>query len=585
MKYLIEKLVRTALAGLPEELRPTDAAGLPVTVERTRDPAHGDFACNVAMQLARAAKRKPRELAAAIVEVLPNDALVARVEIAGPGFINFHLAPAAYQQELRLVTDQGTNYGRSQHGAGRRVIVEFVSANPTGPLHVGHGRHAAFGATIANLLDAVGYKVHREYYINDAGRQMDILAASVWLRYLECFGEQFPFPSNGYRGDYLHPIADRLVEQAGRSLVRPAAEIFRDLPPDAPAGDKDAYIDAVIVRARELLGADGFRRAFDVALDDILADIRQDLEEFGVRYDEWFSERSLSDGGAIDRALTRLRSHDVVYGKDGAQWFRATDFGDEKDRVVVRENGAKTYFASDIAYHLQKRERGFEQLIDVLGADHHGYVARVRAGLVAMGEPGECLEVRLVQFVTLYRGGEKVQMSTRSGEFVTLRELRREVGNDAARFFYVMRSNDQHLDFDLQLATSKSNENPVYYIQYAHARVCSVLRQMREKGYDYDAARARGALHRLVEPHERALLASISRYPEVIELAALQRAPHALVHYLRELANDFHTYYNALPFLVDDAELRDARLTLVQGLRQVVRNGLGLLGVSAPEAM
>lgn len=585
MKYLIEKLVRTALAGLPEDLRPTDAAGLPVTVERTRDPAHGDFACNLAMQLAKAAKRKPRELAAAIVEVLPNDALVARVEIAGPGFINFHLAPAAYQQELRLVTDQGTNYGRSQHGAGRRVIVEFVSANPTGPLHVGHGRHAAYGATIANLLDAVGYKVHREYYINDAGRQMDILAASVWLRYLECFGEQFPFPSNGYRGDYLHPIADRLVEQAGRSLVRRAAEIFRDLPPDAPAGDKDAYIDAVILRARELLGADGFRRAFDVALDDILADIRQDLEEFGVRYDEWFSERSLSDGGAIDRALTRLRSHDVVYGKDGAQWFRATDFGDEKDRVVVRENGAKTYFASDIAYHLQKRERGFEQLIDVLGADHHGYVARVRAGLVAMGEPGECLEVRLVQFVTLYRGGEKVQMSTRSGEFVTLRELRREVGNDAARFFYVMRSNDQHLDFDLQLATSKSNENPVYYIQYAHARVCSVLRQMREKGYDYDAARARGALHRLVEPHERALLASISRYPEVIELAALQRAPHALVHYLRELANDFHTYYNALPFLVDDAELRDARLTLVQGLRQVVRNGLGLLGVSAPEAM
>ena len=585
MKYLIEKLVRTALAGLPEDLRPTDAAGLPVTVERTRDPAHGDFACNVAMQLARAAKRKPREIAAALVGALPPDPLVARVEIAGPGFVNFHLAPAAYQAELQRVMDQGAGYGRSQYGAGRRVIVEFVSANPTGPLHVGHGRHAAFGATIANLLDAVGYKVHREYYINDAGRQMDILAASVWLRYLECFGEQFPFPSNGYRGDYLHPIADRLVEQAGRSLVRRAAEIFRDLPPDAPAGDKDAYIDAVIVRARELLGADGFRRAFDVALDDILADIRQDLEEFGVRYDEWFSERSLSDGGAIDRALTRLRSHDVVYGKDGAQWFRATDFGDEKDRVVVRENGAKTYFASDIAYHLQKRERGFEQLIDVLGADHHGYVARVRAGLVAMGEPGECLEVRLVQFVTLYRGGEKVQMSTRSGEFVTLRELRREVGNDAARFFYVMRSNDQHLDFDLQLATSKSNENPVYYIQYAHARVCSVLRQMREKGYDYDAARARGALHRLVELHERALLASISRYPEVIELAALQRAPHALVHYLRELANDFHTYYNALPFLVDDAELRDARLTLVQGLRQVVRNGLGLLGVSAPEAM
>jgi arginyl-tRNA synthetase len=585
LKYLIEKLVRDALAALPAELCPVDITQVANLAERTRDATHGDFATNAAMQLAKAAKRKPRELAQAIIDALPANDLVARVEIAGPGFINFHLAPAAYHRELTRVLDEAGRYGRSTLGAGQKVIVEFVSANPTGPLHVGHGRHAAFGATLANLLDAAGYRVHREYYINDAGRQMDILAASVWLRYLECFGEQFPFPSNGYRGDYLHPIADKLVERAGRTLVRSAADVFRDLPPDAPAGDKDVYIDAVIARARELIGADGFEHAFRVALDDILADIRQDLEEFGVRYDEWFSERSLATNGAIDRALERLRGNGVVYEKDGAQWFRATDFGDEKDRVVVRENGLKTYFASDIAYHLQKRERGFDKLVDVLGADHHGYVARVRAGLVAMGEPGDSLEVRLVQFVTLYRGGEKVQMSTRSGEFITLRELRREVGNDAARFFYVMRSNDQHLDFDLQLATSRSNDNPVYYIQYAHARVCSVLRQMREKGLSHDEARGRGALARLVESHEQALLASLSRYPEVVELAAVQRAPHALVHYLRDLANDFHTYYNAHQFLVDDAELRDARLTLIQGLRQVVRNGLGLLGVSAPEAM
>jgi arginyl-tRNA synthetase len=585
LKYLIENLVRDALAALPEELRSLDMTPGSATIERTRDATHGDFASNIAMQLAKAAKRKPRELAQAIVAALPASDLVAKVEIAGPGFINFFVSPAGYQQELLRVIDEGAAYGRSRMGAGQRVIVEFVSANPTGPLHVGHGRHAAFGATLANLLDAAGYSVHREYYINDAGRQMEILAASVWLRYLECFGEQFPFPSNGYRGDYLHPIADKLVEVAGRTLVRPAAEIFRDLPPDAPAGDKDLYIDAVIERAKALLGEDGFRRAFKLALDDILADIRQDLEEFGVRYDEWFSERSLATNGAIDRALERLRGNGVVYEKDGAQWFRATDFGDEKDRVVVRENGLKTYFASDIAYHLQKRERGFDRLVDVLGADHHGYIARVRAGLVAMGEPGDSLEVRLVKFVTLYRGGEKVQMSTRSGEFITLRELRREVGNDAARFFYVMRSNDQHLDFDLQLATSHSNENPVYYIQYAHARVCSVLRQMREKGFEYDAARGRAALARLVEPHEQALLASISRFPEVVEMAAELRAPHALVHYLREVANDFHTYYNAHQFLVEDAELRDARVTLVQGMRQVVRNGLGLLGVSAPEAM
>ena len=585
MKYLIETLLRDALNALPAELRPADSNQHTPLAERARDSSHGDFATNVALQLAKAAKRKPRELAEAIIAALPHNELVAKVEIAGPGFINFFLAPVAYHEELLRVIDQGATYGRSQMGGGKRVMVEFVSANPTGPLHVGHGRHAAFGASLANLLDAAGYQVHREYYINDAGRQMEILAASVWLRYLECFGEVFAFPSNGYRGDYLHPISDKLVERAGRTLVRPAAEVFANMPADAPAGDKDAYIDAVIARAKELIGADGFRQAFDLALNDILADIRDDLEEFGVRYDNWFSERCLSEDGAIDRALALLRKNGVVYEKDGAQWFRATDFGDEKDRVVVRENGLKTYFASDIAYHLHKRERGFEQLIDVLGADHHGYIARVRAGLVAMGQPADCLEVRLMQFVTLYRGGEKVQMSTRSGEFITLRELRREVGNDAARFFYVMRSNDQHLDFDMHLATSRSNENPVYYIQYAHARVCSVLRQMREKGFEHDVARGRSGLHRLVETHEQALLASLSRYPEVVEAAAVQRAPHALVQYLREVANDFHAYYNAHQFLVEDAELRDARLTLIQGTCQVVRNGLSLLGVSAPESM
>jgi arginyl-tRNA synthetase len=585
LKYLIEKLARDALAGLAAELQIPDIRQIEPVIERTRDPKHGDFATNVALQLAKSAQRKPREIAQAFVAALPQNDLVAKVEIAGPGFVNFFLTPAAYHSELLRVHDLGAAYGRSQVGAGRRVMVEFVSANPTGPLHVGHGRHAAFGASLSNLLDAAGFKVHREYYINDAGRQMEILAASVWLRYLECFGEVFAFPSNGYRGDYLHPISDKLVERCGRTLVRPAAEVFANLPADAPMGDKDVYIDAVIARAKELLGADGFRQAFDLALGDILADIRDDLAEFGVRYDEWFSERSLSDNGAIDHALDLLRSNGVVYEKDGAEWFRATDFGDEKDRVVVRENGLKTYFASDIAYHLNKRERGHEQLIDVLGSDHHGYIARVRAGLVAMGQPADCLEVRLMQFVTLYRGGEKVQMSTRSGEFITLRELRREVGNDAARFFYVMRSNEQHLDFDMQLATSHSNENPVYYIQYAHARVCSVLRQVREKGFELDAARGRAGLHRLVEPHEQALLATLSRYPEVVEASALQRAPHAMVHYLRELATDFHAYYNAHQFLVDDGELRDARLALIQGVKQAVRNGLGLLGVSAPEAM
>jgi arginyl-tRNA synthetase len=585
VKLEIEQLLEAALAALPGGIVSPEAAAAAVELERTRDPAHGDFASNVALRLAKPARRKPRELAEAIVAHLPPSPLVEKVAIAGPGFINFHLAPGAYHAELLRIVDQGAAYGRGTAGTGRRVLVEFVSANPTGPLHVGHGRHAAFGASVANLLEAAGFEVAREYYVNDAGRQMDILAVSVWLRYLEAFGEVFAFPSNGYRGAYIQPIADRLIEAQGRRLHRPAQEVFRALPPDAPEGDKDEYIDAVIERARELLGPDEFRCVLDLAVDAILGDIREDLEQFGVRYDRWYSERSLVDSGAIDRALERLERNGHVYENEGALWFRATAFGDEKDRVVRRENGQRTYFASDIAYHLEKRERGFDLLLDVLGADHHGYVARVRAGLAAMDEPGESLEVRLVQFVTLFRGGEKVQMSTRSGEFITLRELRNEVGNDACRFFYVMRSNDQHLDFDLELAKSTSNDNPVYYIQYAHARIASVMRQLAEKGLERDLALGRASLARLVESHEITLLATTSRYPEVLEQAAMHRAPHALVHYLRELANDFHAYYNAHQFIVEDPALREARLELIAAVQQVIRNGLALLGVSAPDTM
>lgn len=585
MKQQIEQLVATALAALPAGTLPPELAAMPPELERTRDPVHGDFATSVALRLAKAAGMKPRELAATIAAALPASDLIAKVEIAGPGFINFHLSPDAYRAEVCRMLDAGPGYGRGRLGVGRRAIVEFLSANPTGPLHVGHGRHAAFGATLANLLEAVGYEVHREYYVNDAGRQMDILTVSVWLRYLEALGEAFPFPSNGYRGGYIQPIADRLVANEGRRLLRAAADVFHALPPDAPEGDKDEYIDAVIERARALLGAADFRKVHDVALADILGDIRDDLAGFGVTYDRWYSERSLEESGAIDRALERLRQHGRVFEREGALWFRATEFGDEKDRVVVRENGQKTYFASDIAYHLEKRERGFDLLLDVLGADHHGYVARVRAGLEAMGEPGNCLEVRLVQFVTLFRGGEKVQMSTRSGEFITLRELRQEVGNDACRLFYVLRSNDQHLDFDMELAKSTSSDNPVYYIQYAHARVASVMRQLIEKGHAYDEAAGRQSLDLLKETHETTLMAALSRYPEVVESAAINRAPHAVVHYLRDLANDFHTYYNAHQFIVEDAALRNARLALIRATQQVIANGLTLLGVSAPAKM
>ena len=475
MKEQIVELLRRALATLPAGSLPEPLP--PIEIERTRDAAHGDFASSVALKLAKSARRNPRELAQSILAALPASPFIARAEVAGAGFINFHLAPGAYTLELQRILDQGAAYGHSAAGGGQRVLVEFVSANPTGPLHVGHGRHAAFGASLANLLSAVGYAVTREFYINDAGRQVEILAASVWLRYLELCGETFNFPSNGYRGDYLRPIAEELLKTEQRSLHRPADQVFRDLPADAPAGDKDKHIDALIERARALLGAEAFERVVTLSLQRMLADIRADLHEFGVDFESWYSERSFVASGAIDGALERLRAAGHVYEKDGALWFRASAFGDVEDRVVVRENGVKTYFASDIAYHFDKRARGFEQLIDVLGADHHGYVARVRAGLVAMGQPADCLEVLLIQLVSLYRGDEKLAMGKREGQFVTLRQLRDKVGNDAAHFFYLMRSNDQHLDFDLDLAKKRSTDNPVFYVQYAHAREASLMKE------------------------------------------------------------------------------------------------------------
>jgi arginyl-tRNA synthetase len=585
LKQQLEQLVLAALNNLPGGLLPEPPAAGAVVVERTRDAQHGDFATNIAMRLAKAARRNPRELAQAIIAALPPNPFVAKTEVAGAGFINFFLATDAYARELASVHELGDRYGLSNLGRGERVMVEFVSANPTGPLHVGHGRQAAYGATLSNILSAVGFDVAREYYINDAGRQVEILAVSTWLRYLEICGEELPFPSNGYRGDYVRPLAEKLRAQVGDSMRHPAGAVLLNLPPDAPIGDKDAYIDALISRARELISADGFRRVLELSLGEMLADIRDDLAQFGVVFDRWYSERKLSDEGEIDHALQKLEAQGRLYKKDGAVWFRATEFGDEKDRVVVRENGVKTYFASDIAYHLEKRELGFQRLIDVLGADHHGYIARVRAGLMAMGEPGDCLEVNLIQFVSLFRGGEKIAMGKREAQFVTLRQLREEVGNDACRFFYLMRSHDQPLDFDLELAKSRSNDNPVYYIQYAHARVASVMKQLAARELTFD--RADGLAHAglLTGSHEQVVLNSLARYPEALEQSAVNRAPHTLVHYLRDLANALHTYYNAEQFIVSDAKLRNARLALVLGVQQVLRNGLTLLGVSAPESM
>jgi arginyl-tRNA synthetase len=586
LKTLIEALLKRALDALPEDLVPRDARVVGIEVEDTRDAQHGDFASNLAMRLGRATRQNPRKLAEALLAALPANEAIAKVAIAGAGFINFFLNDAAYHREIGNVLKDGASYGRSNLGAGRRVQVEFVSANPTGPLHVAHGRHAAFGASLSNLLEAVGFDVKREYYINDAGRQMDILAVSTWLRYLERCGETFNFPSNAYVGDYLAAVGAQLFAAVGTALRRSASEVFQGLPPDEPqGGDKDLYIDALIARARALIGDAAYETVLRTALEGIVGDIREDLGEFGVTFDCWFSERSLSAGGAIERSIEALQKSGHAYLKEGALWFKSTDFGEEKDRVIVRENGFKTYFASDIAYVLNKLERGFEHLIYIWGADHHGYIARLRAALIALGGAPERFEVLLVQIVSLFRGGEKAKMSKRSGDYVTLRDLRREVGNDAARLFYVMRSNDQHLDFDMQLAKSRSNENPVYYIQYAHARVCSVLRQLEERGLRHDVAHGIACFATLTEPQELQLIKRISAYPEIIRQCAAQRAPHSLVHYLRDLANDFHTYYSAHQFIVEDGGARDARLNLALATQIVIRNGLALLGVSAPETM
>ena len=615
MKDHIRSLLAQALAALRDEGGLALGPLPEIPVERSRGDGHGDFASPVALALARAARARPREVAERIVARLPASPSIASVAVAGPGFINFSVAAEAFASVVRRVLGEGAGFARPAFGEGRRIQVEFVSSNPTGPLHVGHGRGAAYGASVANLLEAAGYDVQREYYVNDAGRQMHILALSVWLRYLERRGQAVPFPSNGYRGGYVRGIAaaldaelealrcaarERLVGGAKLDAVRGAGRerlprdggftvdaetLMHGIPPDEPeGGDKEAHVDALIARARSLLGAERYGRVFALARDTEVADIRRDLEEFGVTFDEWFSERALVEAGDVGRAVERLRERGHVYGHEGALWFRSTAFGDEKDRVLVRENGESTYFASDVAYAANKFERGFERAIYVWGADHHGYVARVKAAVEALGYDRRAAEILIVQFAVLYRGGVRMQMSTRSGEFVTLRELREEVGADAARFFYVMRRCEQHLDFDLELAKSQSSDNPVYYVQYAHARISSVLRQCAERGM-VPGTGPEAALDILVEAEPAALMRTLAKYPEVLENAARTLEPHQIAAYLRELATQLHGFYNAHTFLVADDAVRGARLSLAVATRTVLADGLALLGVSAPESM
>lgn len=586
LKEHIEELLNQALLHLIREDVLSAECDIFPQLERTRTPDHGEFASNVAMVLAKRAGMAPRDLAQIIINKMPRSRQLNHAEIAGPGFINFYMNQVALTTVVKDVLYQGDSYGHVPPNPEHEVTVEFVSANPTGPLHVGHGRGAAYGASLASILQAAGHIVQREYYVNDNGRQMDILAVSVWLRYLELCGEELRFPDNGYRGDYIYNIAREVRSELGDKWRFKNQDVLDDLPPDEEfGGDRETHIDALIDRARELLGHTGYLAFFETSVDSILTDIQKDLVGFGVNFDHWFSEKELEDSGAIAHAIERLEENGHLYKKDGATWFRASELGDEKDRVIVRENGRTTYFASDIAYFLNKMERGFEKAIYIFGADHHGYIARLRAAATGLGEDPDRLEILLVQFAVLFRDGEKVQMSTRSGQFITLRELREEVGSDAARFFYVMRSHEQHLDFDLDLAKSRTNENPVYYIQYAHARICSVFRNLEQMDETHNQAIGEAALNLLTEPNEIKLLRALSRYPEIIESSARLRAPHQLAHYLQALATEFHAYYNSQQFLVDDENIRNVRLNLILATRIVLADGLALLGISAPESM
>jgi arginyl-tRNA synthetase len=575
VKSELQTLIDSALADLQvaEELH-IGAGDGPIKVERTRDSAHGDFACNVAMVLAKKLKRKPRELAEAIVAAMPPSPSVKSVEVAGPGFINVYLEESATSNIVGQVLELKQHFGSSDRGAGKKVQVEFVSANPTGPLHIGHGRGAAYGDALAKILRVCGYDVHTEYYVNDAGRQMDILAVSVWLRCLQLHGVKLNFPEKAYQGGYVSELAKGLDDSF----------VLSDLVV-ADNDDKELELDALIATAKDRLGAERFQTLHRLGLDSVLAGIRSDLESFGVEFDVWFSERSLTEQGLVDAVLAELEDKGALFEEDGARWFRSSVHGDQKDRVVVKANGELTYLSSDIAYHKNKLARGFEQIIDVWGADHHGHVPRIRAAMISLGLDPDCLTVLLVQFANLYRGDEKVQMSTRSGEFVTLAQLCEDVGKDAARFFYVMRKSEQHLDFDLELAKSASKENPVYYVQYAHARVWSVLRQLEERGIGWDAELGAANIGLLKEAGEHELLAVLARYPEAVTAAATNLEPHLIANYLRELAGEFHTYYNAHKIIVDDDGLRNARLNLSVAVRQTIYNGLQLLGVSAPEHM
>jgi arginyl-tRNA synthetase len=554
MKKKIKKLILQSAKKAYENGDLPSAAFPDIEVETPKLESHGDFSTNIAMMMASAQKIPPKKIAAAIIKHIADpDGILEKAEIAGPGFINFFISTSSWHPVLREIHQKDTRFGASDIGNGEKVQVEFVSSNPTGPLHVGHGRGATVGDSVANILGLCGYDVQTEYYINDSGRQINTLGQSVFFRYRELFGETITFPEDCYQGEYIRDFAIQIKAHKGRDLL-----------------DQDEE-KSISYCAR-------------FAAERIISQIRQDLMTFGVEFDNWYSEQSLYDSGKLDAVVDDFRKKNIIYEKDGALWFKTKDFGDEKDRVVVRKNGQPTYFATDIAYHQDKFDRGFERVIDVWGADHHGYISRVTSSIKASGRDGNRFNVILVKLVNLLRGGEPVAMSTRAGEFVTLSDVIKEVGRDAARFIFLTRHYESPLDFDLELAKKKTNDNPVFYVQYVHARISSIVRKGRERGLD-DISWEDEAIAMLQEPEEINLMKTMARYPEVLRQSAEHLEPHRIAFYLMNLASSFHAYYNKHRVLTDEPLLSRGRLYLVLAVKKVIRNGLTLLGVSAPEKM
>jgi len=550
-------------------------------VKLTRESAHGDYSTNIALILASVAQMPAPRLAERIISELPALDLIDKVVVAGPGFINFYLKEKAYAKVVLDIVRQGAQYGCVPAGSRGRALLEFVSANPTGPLHIGHGRGAAFGSALANILKAYGYQVECEYYVNDCGRQMEVLSLSVWLRYLELCGLEVAFPGKAYHGDYVWDIAAQLHRQQGERYC--IADWRHEVPSEMDDEAQEKHLDYLVRGMKEALGTMLYSNVYVEALNMMMQAIKEELRLSGISYDNWFYESSLLAKNQITEAIDQLERRGVLYEKEGARWFRASDFGDEKDRVLLRSNGQTTYFAADVAYHLDKYQRGYDLIINIWGADHHGYVPRLRAAIKALGLDADKLRIILVQFVNLYQSGQKTAMSTRGGQFIPLSAIRKEIGSQAMHLFYMMRKYTQHIDFDIALAKSQSNENPLYYLQYAHARICSVFRQMEQQGYRYSADTAK--LNHLKEAEERALMKCLLRYSSILSSAVEAKEPQILLEYLRELATDFHSYYNRYRFLVDDEQLRNARLVLVAAVRGILFNGLTLLGASAPDRM